>query len=478
MCGLAGFARHPEGARLDVARILLDEMIVASERRGRHATGVAILSNETAPVIFKRACDATKCVASDPWKQTMDRMPARTLVAMGHTRYATHNNAHLDEAAHPFQEGRVVGAHNGIVHNWKEVAKKLEIGKHWINDSQAPFGALDRLKNPIKALDLLDGYWALTWVKGDALFLCRTNEAPLGCAYVKEMRTLFWMSELNTLTTILKNAKVAYEAWQVAPGTLYQYDPTKFDAEGTHAVKTDAPFRGRHAAQWRGVDSTNRNALTTNRVWGGHSTTQRSSAPPANATDAEWNAWLDDRRFLPRESRDARDPVRGAGAASGRAKGGRKPKDDVMDLLADLSARLEKVEAENAYLFNVVQEAGLLDLASVEPPKHWAEPAVEEDSEDEEDDVQPYRDPRQPSLFEPGGNTGESARTYIRRALGEQEPIAKDAVCEVCEGRGWDSRTGLFLKTPTGHVHENCIFKKVAHEIGSKPLASDATGTA
>lgn len=245
MCGLTGFALHPDSDAdtRTKATLVFTDLMWNLERRGKHATGIATNRG----YLFKKAVDVRTLVKSSVWDTIVDATREST-ITLGHVRYSTHpQNTHLDASAHPFVEGRITGAHNGIIYNWRDVATTYDIvTDETSNDSQAPFWLLDRIKNPVKALDTLDGYWALTWIKGDSLFMCRTSDAPLTCAYVPSLRTLFWHSEYVMLKEVLAMNEIAdFEIWDVKPNTIYRFSPAAFDANGTNRQTIDAPFNGR-----------------------------------------------------------------------------------------------------------------------------------------------------------------------------------------------------------------------------------------
>jgi hypothetical protein len=301
MCGICGVARHPDGPKIGLAKEIVLELLFQNERRGRHATGVAVQNGSSDPQIFKKAIEASKFIKGDPFLRFWDNAAANgpTKIILGHTRHATHQNAHEDNAAHPFRVGSVVGAHNGIIRNWRELEDKYvkEVVKDrqampekWVNDSQAAFGMLDLFKDPVTATDELDGYFALSWIKDEKLFLCRAQSPELAAAYVPSLRALFWSSELQVLRQALMKFDLKadeFDIWGLKPGTIYRYDPSKFDDKGANGTKKDAPFRG--------ISSGNRTTIvnganptqiiSTQTSVGGYST-QRSFP----GTGRKWNA--------------------------------------------------------------------------------------------------------------------------------------------------------------------------------------------
>lgn len=353
MCGLCGVALHPDRRdQYALARKLTTAGLMSIQKRGTHATGLAIIQDDGTSAILKKAVPADVFVRSEPYRDFWRHQPDGGMIAMGHTRWATHNNAGVDDAAHPFILGKVTGAHNGMIYNWREIEKDFAVDdEKWINDSQAPFGLLNAIKAPASALDKLDGYWALTWAKGKNLFMCRTSEAPLACAYIADKQMLVWNSEMNLLLQILRNHEITEaETWELSPSTIYRYNPKMFNDTGTHSEKTIAGFTGRKVQRsWSGVNT----------------------ARPPMQTD--WPA-----------------VQQGIGAQS---QGGSLPRGrkmmtnaDMEDLLMESLVEQEKLRAEVDYLFDVVRKAGLLDDEDDEgddeeplPAKQLAAPVGDDD---------------------------------------------------------------------------------------------------
>jgi predicted glutamine amidotransferase len=246
MCGLTGYARLASGPNDGLCKVAFEELMLATKHRGTHATGFAAFRRDHPPLIWKKAVDAKTAIESTAWKDATAGIVKDTEVVMGHVRYATHDNSHLDEAAHPFQYGKVIGAHNGVISNWRQIETELrpiDKMKPWIVDSEAAFALLDREKKPAAALRRLHGWFALSWVKGRSLFFCRSTGTTLAGAYVPALRALFWNSERKVLMDVLKNLNLApYDIWEFLPETVYRYDPNQFTSKSANAVKTGVQF--------------------------------------------------------------------------------------------------------------------------------------------------------------------------------------------------------------------------------------------
>ena len=113
MCGLFGFITRA-GAGPDIAR--LKRIAIVTERRGRHAFGLAWISADGKLHTFKRPGPATENL------EDLDQC-AGALVVVGHCRFATHGTWEDNRNNHPHRAGRGWIAHNGVVHNHTHLAR-------------------------------------------------------------------------------------------------------------------------------------------------------------------------------------------------------------------------------------------------------------------------------------------------------------------------------------------------------------------
>lgn len=167
---------------------------MANESRGTHSTGIGLIDKDA--VVLKRAQKATSFVTEDIIKKAL-KMPAR--IMLGHTRAAT-MGAINDDNAHPFQEGTIIGAHNGIITNHADLDKSVNV------DSQAVIRALDSEKNDYKkAFAMTQGSCALTWVdmRDPNVLHLVSHINPLAVAKISEIDTIFWSSEIEDLRIVL-----------------------------------------------------------------------------------------------------------------------------------------------------------------------------------------------------------------------------------------------------------------------------------
>ena len=236
MCGLAGWygecnvSRHQQLRRAKA----LEGLLLANAERGTDATGVGMVYNDHPLAVYKRAIDSYKMV-NDPFFSRIIRAEDATM-AIGHTRYKT-MGFNKDKNAHPFKEGSVLGAHNGMIFNYSELEmyysdsdfEPLRV------DSQSAFRLLsdtasDKPDDIVSALELINGSLALTWHderEPDTLWLFR-HYNPLSVAIVPHIRSMFWSSQPEHLAIVMQS--VYGNKWYnfvVKENTLYRMSWSK-----------------------------------------------------------------------------------------------------------------------------------------------------------------------------------------------------------------------------------------------------------
>lgn len=194
MCGIAGFNLSP-AERLDSLK-LARALVVEIESRGYDATGAAWLEDDG--VYFDKAPERATIYAR--------HMPLHPLTtnAILHTRWATQGDPAVNANNHPFALPGIVGVHNGVIYNDREVFEVLgsidkTVKRTCETDSEAIFALLAHsgLK-PTDALSLLDGDAAIAWLDTDepeVLHLATTEGRPLWIADTEHGSTVFASTE-------------------------------------------------------------------------------------------------------------------------------------------------------------------------------------------------------------------------------------------------------------------------------------------
>ncbi len=118
MCGIVGYV----GSKPVIPIII--EGLRKLEYRGYDSAGVAVVRN--GEVAIRRSSGKLSNLA-----QSLANNPLEGDYGIGHTRWATHGRP-TEENAHPHRDctGRLVVVHNGIVENYIELKKRLQLAGH------------------------------------------------------------------------------------------------------------------------------------------------------------------------------------------------------------------------------------------------------------------------------------------------------------------------------------------------------------
>ena len=111
MCGIAGYIGNENGIKY------VFDALKKLEYRGYDSAGIAVL-NKGVPYLVKAK---GKLINLEP---ELKKLP-ESKVAIGHTRWATHGPATV-ENAHPHKAGKVCLVHNGIIENYSELKEELQ----------------------------------------------------------------------------------------------------------------------------------------------------------------------------------------------------------------------------------------------------------------------------------------------------------------------------------------------------------------
>lgn len=202
MCGLCGSFTQKgtvlsKRDRTQRARTL-EGLLIANQVRGTDSTGVAAINYDGNFTVLKSAEEPLKFVARQDL-QSLVRTDAPLMI--GHTRMTSMGNDVTDENAHPFVEGQVIGAHNGIINNYMQLDRSVNV------DSQAVFRMLDSHPDAYDyVFPRVSGSAALTWWDArdpEAVFIV-AHMNPLSAAIVPRINTVFWSSVSDHLESIMR----------------------------------------------------------------------------------------------------------------------------------------------------------------------------------------------------------------------------------------------------------------------------------
>ncbi len=119
MCGQVGivFGRKRRGsAEQDYLCEVFLRLLLHSEARGPHASGLAWLKTDGTHRIVKQPLAARELIYEDAFLDALAEVDVHTTVLMGHTRWRTRGDEANNANNHPIRAGGVIGTHNGTLY--------------------------------------------------------------------------------------------------------------------------------------------------------------------------------------------------------------------------------------------------------------------------------------------------------------------------------------------------------------------------
>lgn len=120
MCGQLGvlFGRiNRSKAEIDYITDLFTELLLLSEARGRHASGLAWLKTDSYYNVFKSPVLASVLVEDPVYCEILSGVDENTAILMGHTRWMTKGSEQNNDNNHPQVSELCLGTHNGTIIN-------------------------------------------------------------------------------------------------------------------------------------------------------------------------------------------------------------------------------------------------------------------------------------------------------------------------------------------------------------------------
>ncbi len=229
MCGLTGVILGRKRRKRDelvTIRMLFTGLLLLNQKRGHHATGVAVLRKDGSAAVFKRPVAASGLIQAENYWHTLRPDNAATVV-LGHTRFRTCGSEKRNSNNHPLETSICIGTHNGTILNSDELFRKLRLPRAAEVDSEVLFRMADRAENDedLKSmLALCAGSTLAAWVRRDEPGTLRLlkGDMPLDAAYAPKLRAVFYSSEAWMLRSVLE--RQPHRMLDLDPFTLSTFD--------------------------------------------------------------------------------------------------------------------------------------------------------------------------------------------------------------------------------------------------------------
>ena len=287
MCGIIGlFAYACKTKDLDprvealMQRMLFTESLVGMEPRGKDATGISLLWDDYETSVIKQPINAKQFAIDDGlwgkdfenpddenanFKWFMEKwlrgLPeTRLRHAIGHVRAGTKGSEFNPHNNHPIiisssklelnktlTERLLIGVHNGSLKNDAALFAKYKFDRIGEVDSEVIFQLINQYRDELTVENLektfleLEGAYNVMAYNPDNLdeVACMRHERPLDGAYIKELGTLFMISEKK----FLQQAVEGYERWRIREaGTIITWKNSEGNLEEIGTVYDLFPF--------------------------------------------------------------------------------------------------------------------------------------------------------------------------------------------------------------------------------------------
>lgn len=122
MCGILGLIEYSgvplSHLKAKVMRRATSNLLKESERRGRSAAGVFVLTDDKAS-LFKTNLPASKFIQTAGYSEVMKDINKKSVfkAMIGHARQKTKGHEKFNVNNHPIVANKIVGIHNGIISN-------------------------------------------------------------------------------------------------------------------------------------------------------------------------------------------------------------------------------------------------------------------------------------------------------------------------------------------------------------------------
>lgn len=127
--------------------------------------------------------------------RTMKKELDETMIIQGHVRKATNGSSKNDKNLHPFRKGDIIGCHNGVVANYRDLWATNEVGEaEGDNDSEVIFALLNKFEPTLT--DPKEIANVVSEIYGSLAISAVSSRSPYQLMLVSRERSLYyWVDE-------------------------------------------------------------------------------------------------------------------------------------------------------------------------------------------------------------------------------------------------------------------------------------------
>ncbi|MFI4912343.1 MAG: glucosamine 6-phosphate synthetase [Sedimentisphaeraceae bacterium JB056] len=236
MCGQAGVIfgkKRRRKADRQALGELFTQMLLGCQRRGPHATGLALVRNCGSYRLFKRPCLAEEFVTEPNYENILEAIDNNVTALLGHTRWRTRGSEKDSRNNHPLRCGVILGTHNGTIYNANELFAVLGLPRFAQVDSEIIFRLADRftpqaeinLEGFSKALRLCRGQMSAVLVSlldPERIIVIKGNK-PLSLFYSQRHKVICYASEAGYITDVI-DKQDNWQELETKPNTILEFN--------------------------------------------------------------------------------------------------------------------------------------------------------------------------------------------------------------------------------------------------------------
>ena len=237
MCGQLGIVWGRKVRRMEEREYLKEvftSLLLLSEPRGPHATGLAWVNRVGQHRIFKAPLPAREFIGEPAYQETLDGVDNAATILMGHTRWPTRGDVQNNLNNHPIRSLDCLGTANGTVTNADALFRRFRLRRHAEVDSELIFRLANRLTDEDGRIDQDRLTEKLARFRGQMSAVMVSRRDPGTTLVLKGDKPLFlWFHPKRRAIAYASDEDYLFEALEDDPGwrplgippmTLVQFD--------------------------------------------------------------------------------------------------------------------------------------------------------------------------------------------------------------------------------------------------------------